>query len=167
MSPPSLFNDAAQSQLPGSGASARRSRTGHYARPIDHRSIGGGTANSPFGCRPSRPLGRSRVRLPPSLRFILRPEPRQPTRCARREESAVKETQEILLRRHPDLPIGCSWASSSGSAIRARQGIRRRLHFGKGRPLFRAEAVAGPLRASTRCRRKVWPRPSNPHPQMS
>jgi hypothetical protein len=37
------------------------------------------------------------VRLPPSLRFILRPEPRQPTRCARREESAVKETQEILL----------------------------------------------------------------------
>jgi hypothetical protein len=37
------------------------------------------------------------VRLPPSLRFILRPEPRQPTRCARREERAVKETQEILL----------------------------------------------------------------------
>jgi hypothetical protein len=135
MSPPYLFKDVAAARLPGSDASPRRSCTGEYARPMDQRSIGGGTANSPFGCVPSRPLGRSRVRPPPSLRVILRPEPCQPTRCARCEERTVKETQEILLSciqtpgsavrvpgpRLQDRPSGRD-KESGGASISGRQG---------------------------------------------
>jgi hypothetical protein len=118
-------------------------------------SIGGGAVDSPMAAVLSRPLARSRVRLPPSPRFILRPEPRQPTRCARREDSTVKKTQEILLScttKRPDrlfanLRQRRSWASSSGSAIGARQGIRRGLHFGKRSPYPELSSLAHRRRA--------------------